>query len=246
MNTTYLKYEMLRLVRNKRSFFFSLVFPLALFLVFAGSTRGQKIDFGSFSIDYTLYYMVGMGGYGAMIAAVSGGARIATERTVGWTRQLRLTPLPVFTYFRTKVVTAYLMAIISIVLMFAAGIAFGVRIHPAVRWLGMTGLILVALAPFVALGILVGHLLTGDSIGPAIGGGSAFFGFLGGQWFPLQHGSVLEKIGEFIPSFWLTQASRIGIGGDAWAVKGWLVIATWTVAAGLLAARAYRRDTQRV
>lgn len=246
MNATYVRYEMLRLVRNKRSFFFSLAFPLALFLVFGGSTRGQKIDFGTFSIDYTLYYMVGLAGYGAMIAAVSGGARIATERTVGWTRQLRLTPLPVSAYFRTKVLTAYLMAVISIVLIFAAGIAFGVRIHPFTRWLEMTGLILIALAPFVALGVLVGHLLTADSIGPAIGGGSAFFGFLGGQWFPLEHGSVLQKVGEYVPSYWLTQASRIGIGGDAWAVKGWVVIAAWTVAASLLAARAYRRDTQRI
>lgn len=246
MNGTYVKYEMLRLLRNKRSFFFSLAFPLALFLVFGGSTRGQQIDFGSFSIGYTLYYMVGLAGYGAMIASVSGGARIATERTAGWTRQLRLTPLPVFTYFRTKVLTAYLMALISIVLIFAAGIGFGVRISPFSRWLEMTGLMLVALLPFIALGILVGHLLTPDSIGPAIGGGSAFFGFLGGAWFPLQHGSVLAKIGEYIPSYWLTQASHTGIGGNAWAVKGWLVIAAWTVVASLLAAQSYRRDTQRV
>ena len=31
MNVTYLRYELLRLSRNKRFFFFSLAFPLALF-----------------------------------------------------------------------------------------------------------------------------------------------------------------------------------------------------------------------
>ena len=37
--------------------------------------------------------MVSMAGFGAMIAAIAGGARIAAERSVGWNRQLRLTPL---------------------------------------------------------------------------------------------------------------------------------------------------------
>ena len=39
------------------------------------------------------YYMVGLLAFGAMVAVLSGGARIAAERTVGWNRQLRLTPL---------------------------------------------------------------------------------------------------------------------------------------------------------
>ena len=39
------------------------------------------------------YYMVGLLAFGAMVAVMSGGARIAAERTIGWNRQLRLTPL---------------------------------------------------------------------------------------------------------------------------------------------------------
>ena len=41
VNTTYVRYELLRLIRNKRFFIFSLIFPLALFLVIAGSNRHQ-------------------------------------------------------------------------------------------------------------------------------------------------------------------------------------------------------------
>ena len=218
-HVVYARYELLRLWRNKRFFIFSLGFPLVLFLVIGGSNKGTSIDLpGGVKIDFLLYYMVGMAGYGAMIAAISGGARIAAERSVGWNRQLRLTPLSPRAYLRTKVLTAYLMSVLSIVLLFAAGIAYGVRISPFDRWLAMTGLMLVALAPFIALGVLVGHLLPIDSIGPALGGGSAFFGFLGGQWFPLPNSGFLHYLGEGIPSYWLTQASRIGIGGTAWGV----------------------------
>jgi hypothetical protein len=58
-----------------------------------------------------LYYMTGLLGFGAMVAVMGGGARIAAERTVGWNRQLRLTPLTPRSYLRTKVLTGYLMAV---------------------------------------------------------------------------------------------------------------------------------------
>jgi len=39
MNAVYAKYEMLRLVRNKRTFIFSLIFPLMLFVLIAGTNK---------------------------------------------------------------------------------------------------------------------------------------------------------------------------------------------------------------
>jgi ABC-2 type transport system permease protein len=109
----------------------------------------------------------------------------------------------------------------------------------------MTGFILLGLAPFAALGILLGHLLTTDSIGPAIGGTTALFALLGGVWFPVTSG-LLHEIAEALPSYWLVEASHIGLGGKGWGTTGWLVVAAWTVAAAAIARRAYARDTQRV
>jgi ABC-2 type transport system permease protein len=245
MNATYFKYEFLRLWRNKRFFFFSLVFPLILFLVFGLSNKNANVTFGSVNLKFILFYMVGMAGYGAMMASISGGARIAAERQVGWNRQLRLTPLRVPTYFAAKILTSYVMALISIAVLFVAGLIFGVHV-PVGRWAEMIGLILVGLLPFIAFGIIIGHLLTVDSLGPALGGGAALFALLGGMWFPLTDGSTLQKIGEYIPSYWISQAARVGVGAAAWTAKGWLVIAAWTVVAAGGAARAYQRDTQRV
>ena len=245
MNLNYLRYELLRLVRNKRAFFFSLVFPLLLFVVIGGSNKNEVLDLGTQKMRFVVYYMVSMASYGAMIAATSGGARIASERQVGWTRQLRITPLRVRDYFATKVVSTYVMVVVSIAVLYVAGALYGVRIE-ALRWVEMTGLLLIGVLPFVAMGIAIGHLLTIDSMGPAVGGGSALFGFLGGQWFPLpEHGS-LRALGELLPSYWLAQASRVGTGADGWGLKGWLVIAVWSVATAGAAAWAYRRDTNRV
>jgi ABC-2 type transport system permease protein len=241
---TYTRYELLRTFRNKRFFIFSLAFPLVLYFVIAGPNRNVQ-DFANSGIPAPLYYMVGLTAFGAMTAVLATGGRIATERAAGWNRQLRLTPLTPRSYFRTKVLTGYMMALTTIVLLYAAGISLGVRLG-AGEWVRMTAYILVGLLPFAALGILAGHLLTPDSIGPAMGGATALFAFLGGTWFPITGGGIYRQIAEGLPSYWLVQASHVGLGGHGWGTKGWLVIGIWTGVAAALAAQAYRRDTRRV
>jgi ABC-2 type transport system permease protein len=110
-------------------------------------------------------------------------------------------------------------------------------------WFEMTGFLLIGLIPFAALGIAIGHLVTSDAIGPAIGGITALMAFFGGAWFPIESGSVMHVVASGLPSYWLVQASRVGTGGDAWTATGWAVMAAWTLATVALARWAYRRDT---
>jgi ABC-2 type transport system permease protein len=239
----YARYELLRTFRNRRLFIFSLGFPLVLYFAIAGPNRNEH-SIGGTGVAAPLYFMVGLTALGTMNAVLGSGARIAAERAVGWNRQLRLTPLSTRTYFRVKVLTAYCMAAVTIALLYAAGATLGVDLH-AGNWVKMTGFILLGLAPFAALGIFLGHVLTTDSVGPAIGGTTALFALLGGVWFPVTSG-VMHKIAEALPSYWLVEASHIGLGGKGWGTTGWLVVAAWTVAAAAIARRAYARDTQRV
>ena len=188
--------------------------------------------------------MVGLAAFGAMNAMLSSGARISGERAVGWNRQLRITPLSVRSYFRAKVVTGYMMAGLTLIGLYLAGTTLGVSLTGS-EWARMTALILVGLLPFAALGIVLGHLLTPDSIGPVMGGLTALFAILGGTWFPITNGAM-KTVGEALPSYWLVQAAHVAIGGHGWTSTGWAVVAIWTVGAALLARWAYRRDTKRV
>jgi ABC-2 type transport system permease protein len=244
MPLTYIRYELLRTLRNRRFFLLSLGFPLVLFYLLAGSNQSVH-DFQHTGISAPLYFMVGLASFGTMGAMLSCGARIASERAVGWNRQLRISPLSPRAYFRVKVLTGYMMAAISLIVLYVAGTTLGVSLT-ADQWLKMTGLILVALVPFAALGIVIGHLLTPDSVGPAMGGSISLLAFLGGTWFPIPDHGFLHDVGQFIPSYWLVQASHVAVGGRAWSGMGWGVIAAWTVVLSLLAAQAYRRDTGRV
>jgi ABC-2 type transport system permease protein len=240
----YTRYELLRTFRNRRFFIFSLAFPLVLYYAIAEPNRHEG-NLGGSGISAPLYFMVGLIAFGTMNAVLAAGARIAAERSVGWNRQLRLTPLSTRTYFRAKVVSGYLMALTTIAVLYGAGASLGVRI-PAGRWFDMTVMLLVGLVPFVALGIVYGHLLTADSIGPLLGGTTALFALLGGVWFPIASHGALHDIARVLPSYWLVQAGHIGVGGQGWGSTGWLVVGVWTVALTVVARHAYRRDTRRV
>ncbi len=239
----YTRYELLRTLRNRRFFLLSLGFPLVLFFVIAGPNRSVN-NFDGSGISFPLYYMVGMTAFGTMSAMLSCGARIAAERAVGWNRQLRISPLSTRAYFRAKLLTAYLMALLTMTALYIAGAALGVSL-PAEEWLKMSFLIIIGLAPFAALGVTLGHMLTPDSIGPAMGGGVSLLALLGGTWFPLPSG-FLHDVAQCIPSYWLVQASHVALGGHPWPAKAWIVIVGWTVVLAALARRAYRNDTGRV
>jgi ABC-2 type transport system permease protein len=230
-------------VRNRRYFVLALAFPIVLYFLIATPNRSQH-DLGGSGLSAPLYYMVGLAAFGAMNAMLSIGGRIATERTTGWNRQLRVTPLSTRDYFRAKIITAYMTALAALGLLYVAGTTLGVRLTGG-EWLSMTGLILVGLIPFGALAIWLGHLVTADAIGPAMGGLVAVLAVLGGVWFPLTSGA-LYHIGRALPSYWLVQASHVAVGGQGWGRTGWLVVAGWSVVLTVLAGRAYRRDTGRV
>ena len=148
-------------------------------------------------------------------------------------------------YFRAKILTGYAMAVLTVMVLYLCGVSLGVSLPP-LQWLQMTGLILVGLLPFAALGTLLGHFLTADVIGPATGGVVSLLALVSGTWFPLGAGSFLHDIAQFLPSYWLVQASHVALGGHGWTALGWAVIAIWTIVLALIARAAYRRDTERV
>jgi ABC-2 type transport system permease protein len=240
-SATYLQTEVLRSFRNRRFLVLSLAFPIVLYLAITAPNRHHTFDGAAFP----LYFMTGMATLCAMSAVISAGAVISAERSVGWTRQLRLTPLTTRGYFGAKLACGFLRALFTLVLLGLAGTAFGVRLS-AGAWLTVLGLLVVGLVPFAVLGLLVGHLLRADSMAVAVGGIVTLFSLLGGAYaFLLATSGPFFQVIKAIPSYWLVQAGRAAHGGGGWPAEGWLVVAAWTAVLVPLAVLAYRRDTAR-
>ena len=102
---TFLRLEVRRLLRNRRTMVFTLIMPPAFYLLFGGLSdayRTAVVGRGNVSA----YLVISFAVYGSMLANTSAGASVALERALGWSRQLRLTPLNPFAYMITKVLTA--------------------------------------------------------------------------------------------------------------------------------------------
>ena len=67
-------------LRNRRSVIFSLVLPVAFFLMFA-SADYASIPYGSGNVIADI--MIGMALYGALMTTTGAGAAVSTERATG-------------------------------------------------------------------------------------------------------------------------------------------------------------------
>ena len=70
----------------------------------------EKAGYG----NVAAYIMVSMALYGGALIAAAGGASVATERALGWSRQLRLTPLNPTVYIAMKAMVALVMGAVAI------------------------------------------------------------------------------------------------------------------------------------
>ena len=140
-----------------------------------------------------------------------------------------------------------MMALLSMAVLFAAGTSsMGVRLD-ARQWFVMIGLLLVGLIPFAVMGIMFGHLLKVDSLGPAIGGVTSLFALLGGSYGPLITQWLPLQIVKFLPSYWLVQAGKTALRRRRLAARGvdrHRGMDRWC--SSVLAVRVYQRDTKRV
>jgi ABC-2 type transport system permease protein len=210
-NTTILRIELLRMLRNRRTVIFTLVFPAALFFSFGG-TRGWDDDAGNGNV--AAYIMVSMALYGAALTAASGGAMVAMERAMGWSRQLRLTPLHPAAYILMKALMALILGGVAIAVVNAAGVVQGKPEMPLHVWVGCALLTLGCTMVFAALGVFVGYLVPGENAMQVLGPGLAIFSFLGNVFIPLDEGSALYRVAEWTPMFGVAEISRWPLTGD--------------------------------
>jgi ABC-2 type transport system permease protein len=242
MSVTHLLLEVRRATRNGRFLLFSVLFPVLLFLLYVGIyANGGKAVVG--------ILMVNMTAFGALSGALFAGGRVALERSLGWQRQLRLTPLSGSGYLAAKGITGMMLALPAVVLVpLIAGVAEGVSLD-VTGWLRVTIGIWLAVIPFTLIGLLIGQVGTPDSMQPIMSITMMTMSLLGGIFIPIDSmPGWLMKISHLLPSYWLGQVGRGAVTNDLSVDLGQavLVLAAWTVVVGVGVVRRYRRDSARV
>ncbi|MGH3436735.1 MAG: ABC transporter permease [Sciscionella sp.] len=245
MKTGYLVLETKRALRSPRALMFIVAMPVLYFFIFQGLYGGQQIN--NSGVTYTAYLMCSMAAFGAFMATVFTGSRTAVERSVGWQRQLRLTPLSPLGYLAAKATVGMLVALVPVILVSLAGALIdGVSLSPA-AWLQVVLGVWVAALPFAALGLLIGQLATAETMQIYSVVTMLLCGFLGGLWIPVTlFPTWLASISKILPSYWLAEVGHGALLGNHDIGTAVLVLAAWTLVLGAAVMARYRRDSARV
>jgi ABC-2 type transport system permease protein len=248
INLTILGLEIRKLVRNRRTVVFAVVLPIVLFLLIGTNKAYAHEPDGHGNVS--AFLMVSMALYGAVLATTAGGAMVAIERALGWSRQLRLTPLSPAAYIVIKMLTSMVLGLISVLAVFAMGKITGVpKMMPGYGYLWiLTGAcVWVGSLVFAAFGLFLGYLLPSENVMQFMGLIMVVLSFAGGLFYPLnQFPHLLQVIAKFTPLYGLNELVHAPLlGGSvhlAWIANAvaWLALFT----AGAI--WRFRKDTARV
>lgn len=242
----YIGLESLRQLRNARSFIFTFAIPLVMLLIFAGAYGSSGAVDKTTGLPWVVVTTVQMAGYAGMMAALGQAFNIVTERSLGWNRQLRITPLTGSGYMVSKIVSALAVSLVSIVLLILISV---LTFHPTLSFAGWAlaaaGL-WVGVIPFSLIAVLIGQFAKPQSAQPLFM--LVFFGMaiVGGLWVPLQiMPDWVSTVAQVVPSYWLNRLGQMGaaLSGDILAPV--LVLVTWSVLLAVFIVWRFRRDAAR-
>jgi ABC-2 type transport system permease protein len=187
-----------------------------------------------------------MAAYGAMIAGLFAAQVIAAERSQGWVRLLRVTPLPPAVYVATKLLVSLVVTLPAVLLVVAAGVlANHVDVAP-VDLVGLVVALVIGSVPFAALGILLGYLFDQNSAQGAVLITNFGLAILGGLWAPTaSFPDGLVTIAKVLPSYHFGNLGRSVVAGGVPDVVDIAVLAGYAVVIGALVFWRYRSEELR-
>ena len=227
------RFELGRLLRSWKFLTITIGFPVIFYLLFLGDRPAGEIVDGT--VTWRIYLMVSMCSFGALVAALNaGGSRLSIERASGWARQLRITPMPAWSYVGTKIATGMLVVLPVIVLVEIVGATFGGVSLSAASWVGLTVLLWATSVAFVVLGVFVGFMVSPEAAFPVVTGLMFLLGYFGGLFTPVDRmPGALQFLAHLTPSYHQVALALAAVGGQTLAPSHWLVLAGYVVVLGL-------------
>ena len=231
--TAFLKFELIRLLRNWKFLAITIGFPVVFYMLFLGEHPSNQVIDGT--VTWPIYLMISMCTFGALVAGLNaGGSRLASERSTGWARQLRVTPMPGWSYLVTKVVASMLVVLPVLVLVEIVGMTFGSVSLGVGQWFALTGLLWVTAIPFAVLGVFVGFMVTAETAYPVVTALMFLLGYFGGLFNPVSDmPKALQKAAQALPSFHQASMSLNYISGQGLGAVNLLVLVGYALALGL-------------
>jgi ABC-2 type transport system permease protein len=240
-------FELRRMLRTASFLIWTLAFPAVFYLSSYDNPTNNADNTRNWGAPWPVYFMVSMCAWAAIAAAFNAaGGRLAAERTSGWTRQLRLTPLPSWAYAVGKILigVGLALAAVTVLALVAAGAARPDL--PAAAWTEMIAACWLGSLPFAALGILLGLITSSASAQPVMIATMLVLNVLGGLLVPLKaFPGWMRDVAHALPTYHLGDLGWNIVAHRAFDPVDVLVLAGYGVLFAVLAAWRYRADQAR-
>ncbi|MEU8482932.1 ABC transporter permease [Streptomyces sp. NPDC048641] len=235
----YIRLEVRRTLRDTMFVIFGVGMPVMMYLLFT--------NLGENDPEWKTVSMVGMAAYGAVGSALSTGGGVAEDKTIGWLRQLRVTPMTPREVVAGRALTGSVTVLPSIAaVLLAGGLVNGVRLD-VWQWAAITVLLWLGSIPFTLLGLGNGYRLTAQTTGVANMVCNLGLSVLGGLWFPIAlFPGWLRSVSSYTPTNRFAQLGTAVADGHAPTAAAVGVLAAWLLAFGSYAVVSYRRSARTV
>ena len=248
---TYTRIDTLTTLARPDMLFFTLIMPLGMYLFWGALQDYSSLGAGRGNVAASI--MINMSVFSVAIAATCTAAGAAVENAGGWGRQMALTAGGLRIYITTKLLTALIVSVFPVTVIFIAGIFTGARMDAPWVWAAGYLLTLLAAVPFACYGLAVGLWVPAQAAVGIAGASISIYAFLGNLFMPLS-GSLFD-FGRFTPMYGTgalaTRALQKEIvyttGGDVREAL-WVPvanIAVWTLIFVVACLAARRRTTRR-
>ena len=237
--------ELRRLLRSPMFAVGTIGFPVMFFALFGLPVIQQ---FGTTNPHAGPVILTQFAAYSLLsLALFSFGATVATERSGGWLRLLRSSPLPVPLYFVSKTLAALAFGAVSLALLYAfAHFAGGVTLPLGLALL-LAGKLLLGMVPLVALGLCIGFLASPQAAQILANILSVVMSFASGLFVPLEQlPGFVRQFAPLLPAYHVGQIATNTVAGQTASEPAhWLVLGAITVIFGGLAVWGLKRDESR-
>ncbi|MET8327640.1 ABC transporter permease [Streptomyces sp. NPDC005181] len=237
----YIVLEIRRTLRDGAFMIFGIGMPVLMYLLFTNLGGGG----GDGAAEWKVASMVGMAAYGALGAAMSIGTGVASDKSLGWLQQLRITPLDPSRVVAGRAISGSVTVLPTILVVLLAGaVVNGVRLE-VWQWAALTLLLWIGALPFTLLGIGNGYRLTPQATGVVNVAALMGFAIIGGLWFPLsEFPSWVRTIGAYTPAHRFADLGWATTEGHAPSAGTIIVLAGWLLLFGAYAVVSYRRSAR--
>lgn len=175
----YIKLEMRRTLRDASFVIFGIGMPVLMYLLFTNIGGAGNGD------DWKVQSMIGMAAYGALGSALGVGTGVASDKSIGWLRQMRIAPLAPTRVVTGRAISGSVTVLPGILAVFLSGALInGVRLD-AWQWGVLTLLLWIGALPFTMLGLGNGYRLSAQATGVVNVACLMGLAILGGLWFPV-------------------------------------------------------------